>query len=368
MTDVSDLTPSLMLVMGHLHEQMTDHEFMHEEMRMAIAAEEMGYETVWCVEHHFDRTYSMCPDNFLFLTYLAAKTSRINIGIGASILPWNDPLRVSEKINLLDILSENRLKLGIGRGLSRREYAAFGIDMSQARERLNESFAMISGAQETGIIEGLGPHFPQPRTPVVPFSGVPLKGRTTEIAMSEESQLSAARMGLRMATFTQFPMPQMAPALQKYRDVYEESHGEPAPPPMIADMITVHEDAEEAERMHRQALGAYFMQLMRHYELDGDHFAGIKSYESYDAMSKLFKDAGLENAAEGYIQSNTFGTPAQVLEKLRYNLEVGGDFDLSCVFSLGGRPYSEVDHTMRLFAREVIPEFVKMRTQLPQPA
>ena len=363
-----DLTPSYMLMMGNLHDGVSDHDFMHEEMRLAIAAEGMGYGAVWCVEHHFDGPYSMCPDNFLYLTYLAARTTRIKIGIGACILPWNNPLRVSEKINMLDIMSDGRLQVGFGRGLSRREYAGFGIDMGQARERWNESYQMISRAQETGVISGDGPHYPQPSTPIAPFSGIPLAGRVTEIAMSEESQLGAACLGIKMATFTQFPMPQIAPALARYREVYESTHNEPAPPPMVVDMIHVHEDPEEAERSHRESLGAYFMSLMRHYELDGDHFAGIKSYESYDQMSKLFKEAGLENAAEAYIQANTYGTPDQVLEKLRANLEVAGDYDLSLAFSLGGRPYPEVEKSMRLFAEKCLPEWVKMRAQLPQPS
>lgn len=363
-----DRTPSYMMMMGNLHEGMSDHDFMHEEMRLAIAAEEMGYGTVWCVEHHFDGPYSMCPDNFLYLTHLAAKTSTIKIGIGACILPWNDPLRVSEKINLLDIMSGGRLQVGFGRGLSRKEYAGFGIDMAQARERWNEAYEMIARAQRTGVISGQGPHYPQPETRIAPFSGIPLTGRTTEIAMSEESQLAAARLGIKMASFTQFPMPQIAPQLHRYREVYEEANGVPAPPPMMVDMLTVHEDAQEAERLHREALGAYFITLMRHYELDGDHFAGTKSYESYDQMSKLFKEAGLDNAAEAYIQANTFGTPEQVLEKLRANLEVAGDYDLSLAFSLGGRPYSEAEKSMRLFADKCMPEWIKMRSQLLQAA
>ena len=362
-----DLAPSLQLMMGNLHDGLSDSDFMREEMRLAIAAEEMGYGAVWCVEHHFDARYSMCPDNFLYLTYLAARTSRIKIGIGACILPWNDPLRVSEKINLLDILSNGRLQVGFGRGLSRKEYAGFGIDMAEARERWDEAYAMITRAQETGVISGEGPHFVQPATTIAPFSGIPLTGRTTEIAMSEESQLNAARLGIKMASFAQFPMPQVAPALHRYREVYEQVHGVPAPPPMMVDMITVHEDAEEAERLHREALGKYFITLMRHYELDGDHFAGIKSYESYDQMSKLFKQAGLENAAEGYIQANSFGTPEQVLEKLRANLAVAGDYDLSVVFSLGGRSYADAEKCMRLFATACMPEWIKMRSHVPQP-
>ncbi|HEX4107602.1 MAG TPA: LLM class flavin-dependent oxidoreductase [Solirubrobacteraceae bacterium] len=357
-----DLRPSLLLVMGHMHEGMSDHDFMHEEMRLAIAAEGMGYSAVWCVEHHFDRPYSMCPDNFVYLTYLAAKTSTIKIGIGACILPWNDPLRVSEKVNLLDIMSDGRLLLGLGRGLSRMEYGGFGINMDEARDRWSESYTMITKAQETGFIEGDGKFWQQPRTQVAPFSGIPLTGRMTEIAMSEESQVMAAKLGLKMATFAVLPMAQMAPQLLQYRDVYEQTHGEPAPPPMVCDMITVHEDEEEALRLHREAVGAYFFSLIKHYELAGDHFKDIKGYESYDAMAGMFKAAGLDAAAEAYVQANTYGTPTSIVEKLRANRDVAGDYEISAILSIGGRPYDQVESMMRTFGERVIPEIVKMRS------
>jgi len=362
---MNDYVPSLLLVMGHMHEGMSDHEFMHAEMDTAIKAEGMGYSAVWCVEHHFDRVYSMCPDNFLYLTYLAAKTERIKIGIGACILPWNDPLRVIEKINLLDIMSKGRLLLGLGRGLSRMEYAGFGIDMNEARDRWTESYAMIAAAQKTGFIEGNGPFWKQPRTEIAPFSGIPLEGRTTEIAMSPESQIMAARLGLRMATFVTMPMAQMAPQLHRYREVFEETHGTPAPPPTVCDMITVHEDEEEALRLHREAVGAYFFSLIKHYELAGNHFKDIKGYESYDAMAGMFKAAGMDRAAEAYVQANLYGTPKTIVEKLHANFEVAGDYDVSAIFSIGGRPYDQVDSMMRMFAERVTPEIVKMRSKRP---
>ena len=57
------------------------------------------------------------------------------------IVPWNDPLRVAEKVSLLDHLSGGRAILGLGRGLSRLEYRHFGIDMNEARDRFDEARA-----------------------------------------------------------------------------------------------------------------------------------------------------------------------------------------------------------------------------------
>jgi alkanesulfonate monooxygenase SsuD/methylene tetrahydromethanopterin reductase-like flavin-dependent oxidoreductase (luciferase family) len=73
-----------------------------------VLAEEHGFDAVWAVEHHFD-DYAMCPDNLQLMAYLAARTSRIKLGLGAVILPWNDPLRVVEKVSVLEILAPSRV-------------------------------------------------------------------------------------------------------------------------------------------------------------------------------------------------------------------------------------------------------------------
>jgi alkanesulfonate monooxygenase SsuD/methylene tetrahydromethanopterin reductase-like flavin-dependent oxidoreductase (luciferase family) len=120
---------SVQLVFQNYGNWLDDREHLAAEQRLAELAEPLGYGTVFVVEHHFF-DYSACPDNSQFLSWLAGRTSRIRLATGAFILPWNDPLRVAEKIVLLDHLSGGRAVLGLGRGLARREYAGFGVDMN----------------------------------------------------------------------------------------------------------------------------------------------------------------------------------------------------------------------------------------------
>ena len=84
------------------------------------------------------------------------------------IVPWNDPLRVAERIVMLDHLSSGRAVLGLGRGLARVEYESFGIEMGESRARFDEAARMILAAVETGFIEGDGPYYPQLRTEIRP--------------------------------------------------------------------------------------------------------------------------------------------------------------------------------------------------------
>ena len=114
---------------------------------------------MWPVEHHFT-DYSMCPDNMQFLSYVAGRTTRLGLATGAIIVPWNDPMRVVEKMVLLDHLSDGRAILGLGRGLARREYRGMRQDMDEARERFNEGAEIILRGLEEGFV-------PRQRLPAV---------------------------------------------------------------------------------------------------------------------------------------------------------------------------------------------------------
>ena len=89
----------------------SDSQVYTEEIRLCLLAEDLGYDVLWPVEHHFS-DYSFCPDNMQFLSYLAGRTSTIHLGTAAVILPWNEPLRVAEKISMLDELADGRVRFG----------------------------------------------------------------------------------------------------------------------------------------------------------------------------------------------------------------------------------------------------------------
>lgn len=120
-------------------ESVTDQQVYDEEVTMAKQAEALGFDAIWPAEHHFF-DYSFCPDNLEFLAYMAGCTEKISLGTAAVILPWNDPIRVAEKVALLDQLSGGRVKFGMGRGLSRREFIPFrGIELEETRDRFDEA-------------------------------------------------------------------------------------------------------------------------------------------------------------------------------------------------------------------------------------
>src|SRR5438552_182862 len=145
-------------------ENVSDAEVWDEEIGLARLAADLGFDVLWSVEHHFN-DYSFCPDNLQLMTYLAAVCPDVDLGTAAVILPWHDPLRVAEQASVLDLLCKGRLRLGFGRGLARREFAAFRGTMDESRGRFDEA-APLARKHMSKFVESnfdhyefLGEHF-----------------------------------------------------------------------------------------------------------------------------------------------------------------------------------------------------------------
>ena len=63
-----------------------DHEVYWEEQKLADLVEPLGFDSSWSVEHHFD-DYTMVPDVLQYLTFMAGRTSRIQLGSAVVVLP-----------------------------------------------------------------------------------------------------------------------------------------------------------------------------------------------------------------------------------------------------------------------------------------
>src|SRR5204863_9655841 len=124
--------------------ERSDAEVYLDELRLADLAEPLGFESIWGVEHHFT-DYTMCPDVLQFLTYMAARTTKVQLGSMVVVLPWHDPIRAAEQIVMLDHMSNGRLILGLGRGTGKVEFDGFRVEMAQARQQFKESAEAILG-------------------------------------------------------------------------------------------------------------------------------------------------------------------------------------------------------------------------------
>ena len=349
------MSTGYMLMMANLHEGMSDAEMIRQEMRIAEMAEEVGYDAIWCAEHHFE-SYSIAVDNIQILTWLAARTKNIKLGSAALILPWwTQPIRLVEKITTMDAMCNGRYLIGFGRGLSRNEFESFGIPMHETRSRFDESANMIMKALETGFIEGAGPHFPQKRTEIKPSPQQSAKGRLYAVAMSPESADVVGTLGARMMCFVQFSMDKHLPNFEIYRAAYRKAHGVKAPAPLLLDFCYCNKDAAKAEALARKHLAVNYLSILQHYEFMADYHKDIKGYEAYGHAAEFLNSIGLDGAVEDYISHQAWGTPQQILDRLEARRAVIGHYEWNSIVSYGGLPFDEVEASMRLIGKEVLP-------------
>jgi alkanesulfonate monooxygenase SsuD/methylene tetrahydromethanopterin reductase-like flavin-dependent oxidoreductase (luciferase family) len=288
---------------------------------------------------------------------MAGKTNRIKLATGAFILPWNHPLRVVEKIVLLDHQSKGRAVLGLGRGLARREFRAFGIDMEETRARFDEAARMIIEATEKGFIEGDGPYYPQARTEIRPRPRGSFRDRLYMIGNSLPSVEQAAILGARVAVFSQGTAWQQwaDTRLARYHELFNQHHGKDGPPPLIVDALFCDPSPKRAQEKANEFLTEYMGQLRWHYELDEGHLAKTRGYEAYAERApanQAERDVQLTN----YIKSQCVGTPEQIVKILDDRRKILGDYELSLLARFGSMDIDEACRSLTLFAEEAMPE------------
>ena len=346
----------LLMVFQNFRDRISDQEAWDRDLFLAGLAEPLGFDTVGSVEHHFSN-YAMSPDNIAFLAYLAGRTSRIGLLTGAVILPWHlDPMRIVERMIVLDYLSNGRARFGIGRGLARREYETFGLEMNSARDRFDEAAEFVMSGLETGVCEWSGKYYKQARTEVRPRPLASFKDRFYSVAMSSDSVPVCARLGAQMMSFAQKPWAAMKDHFDTYRRLFQEHHGRPAKPPICVDFMACDESAEKAEALAREHMANYYVTVMDHYEMAGEHFKDMKGYGDYATNAGLLRELGMSEAANAFVDINTWGTPNQILEKLEQRQRDIGTFDLTVQVSYGGMSRENAESCIRLFAEKVLPE------------
>ncbi|MFT5200871.1 MAG: putative F420-dependent oxidoreductase [Candidatus Aldehydirespiratoraceae bacterium] len=127
------------------------------------AAEAAGFESLWTVEHilypeGYESTYpyspdgkmpgtgdSPIPDPLIWLAYVAASTTTLNLATGISLLPERHPVTYAKEVATLDNMSGGRLILGVGIGWLKEEFAALDVPW-EGRTRRTEEYADVMRA------------------------------------------------------------------------------------------------------------------------------------------------------------------------------------------------------------------------------
>jgi alkanesulfonate monooxygenase SsuD/methylene tetrahydromethanopterin reductase-like flavin-dependent oxidoreductase (luciferase family) len=147
-----------------------------------LKMEELGYDTFWSAEHHFQHEgYECIPNLLMMYVHMAHLTKNLKFGCGFNVNPMWHPLRLAEDYATADILTGGRVIFGVGRGYHSREVDTFGVpstltDNDANREIFEEQVEIMMKAFNEESFSHEGKHYKLP--PEVPYRGYTLKELT----------------------------------------------------------------------------------------------------------------------------------------------------------------------------------------------
>ena len=126
--ELERLAAGILVPSGSLSERQADtRHIVDDQIRHVMLADQRGFDRVFLSEHHFEiGGVSFNPNPLGVQMLLADRTEDIRLGQLATIATWRDPIRLAEQTAMVDIVSNGRVDVGIGRGFAPRENEVLG--------------------------------------------------------------------------------------------------------------------------------------------------------------------------------------------------------------------------------------------------
>ncbi|WP_028602151.1 LLM class flavin-dependent oxidoreductase [Ottowia thiooxydans] len=141
------------------------HQYYADRLELVTHYDRLGFYAYHVAEHHAT-PLGMAPSPSVFLSSVAQRTRRLKFGPLVYTLPLYHPLRVAEEICMLDHLSQGRLQVGVGRGISPIEVGFYGVDPAKAQAMYIESYAVLMKALTSEVLDHEGEFFRFKQVPV----------------------------------------------------------------------------------------------------------------------------------------------------------------------------------------------------------
>lgn len=354
-----------------------------EALEQIELADRLGFDYAWATEHHFFEEYSHSSAPEVFLAAAAARTKNIRVAHGIVHMPpgVNHPVRIAERLAMLDLISGGRLDFGSGQGSSQLEVGAFGIELKDKFEQWSEALeVVVRMLTETPFTGHKGTWVDIPPRNVIPKPKQKPHPPLWRACTRRESIQDAGKQGLGALAFS-FVDPQQA---KEWVDSYYENivSDECVPightvNPNVAMVLPFMCHPDEGVALDRGLEGAHFFSYaLTHYYMSGEHKPGVTDiWAEFQAARKAM---GITDEPirpdEGDLQTEVaqkmmeqvgnlrrgIGTPEQISEIVRGYEEVGVDQIILAV-QIGKNKHEHICEALELFAREVMPEFVDRR-------
>ena len=342
-------------------------------VEQAVLAEEVGYDAIWAVEHHSLKWYAHMSAPEVFLSFVAARTSRIRIGHGCVLLPFgfNPPVRVAERVAMLDVLSGGRLAVGAGRGATAQEMSLFGVRAEDTYAEVEEGLRMLSRIWRGDDFEwhsdrlDFSPHpiLPRPVQEPHPPLFMACTKRDT-VALAAELGVGALVLG--------FAGPVEVAALRAvYDEAIERRTGERLVSTEVNDHFaalcptTVLDDPAEALRLGARGQ-RFFAEAITHWYGGGPepvHHVGeddaVEMGRTAEGMVARLSEANIPytpSKTAVFNVEHAYGTAVDAIAYVERLVDAGAD-EIMCLIQMGTVPQEACMETIRQWGATVIPHF-----------
>ncbi len=344
-------------------EGRTQDEAFAEAFTVAKLADEAGIDGVWLAERHFaaPRTPtdpggagipSVSSVPLLMAGVIAARTERVRVGTGVSVLPLAHPVRLAEEAATVDNISQGRLDFGIGRSSFPRSYQGYDVPYDESRERFAEALEIILKAWNNYRFDHHGDYYNMDDVVVTPRPYQQPHPPIRIAANSIDTFGIVGQLGFPLVTGVRGQgIGQVARNLQLYRAAAKENGHDVddvyirMPIYVSETMEQVRADTEESTmRAFRRTADTY----IRTVEAEGEHASAERRQRAEELLNTTYDDLLVDRIA--------YGSPSQVAERLA---SIRDDLGLTGVImepNLGGTvPPERVQNSIRLYAEEVAP-------------
>jgi alkanesulfonate monooxygenase SsuD/methylene tetrahydromethanopterin reductase-like flavin-dependent oxidoreductase (luciferase family) len=335
---------------------------LHNALEQARLADELGFEWVWAVEHHFLEEYSHCSAPEVVLAAVAAQTERIRIGHGAVVCvpEMNHPIRVAERCATLDLLSRGRLEVGTARSSTWTELGGFNVDPDHTKKTWDEFVHVLPKLWADGHCSYEGHSFSMPERNVLPKPMQKPHPPLWVTVTSPGTELDAADRGLGCLGVAAAGYAEQERRTKEYFRRIEQC--DPVSSVVTKEVTTLnflycHEDPATAARTGMGMVGTF--------GLANSHLMWTREAfptRAYQSLGNLAPKTGATKSggpgdAYGIPEGICVGDPEIITAALKRWESLGLTGINFLLNGLETIPQQEVLDSMRLFAREVMPHF-----------
>jgi len=323
-------------------------------------ADELGFDQVWAVEHHFLEEYSHCSAPEVFLTACAMVTKRIRVGHGINVCvpQFNSAIHLAERAAVLDIVSGGRLEFGTGRSATWTELAGFQASPDETKKTWDEYTRVIPKMWTQERFSYQGRSFSMPERAVLPKPYQKPHPPMWVAVTSPGTELDAADRGMGSLGLTFGGFAEQEPKIAEYRrriKVCEPVGSFVNEQVNTVNFLYCHEDLETGVKTGRRVSGTF--NYLAAQLLAAREAYPASSYPSLGLLPQLRQEVSGPGDNSGAPEGLCIGNPDRIIDQIKRWESVGVDrinFLLNCMETV---PQQELLDSMRLFAKEVMPVF-----------